>query len=92
MTILEEAKFEGKVEGRVEGKAETLDMLLAQRFGALFEAHRAQVRAATLEQLDGWLRDVLEADSVEAVLENGANGAHESDGSNGHNDTGGSAR
>ena len=89
MTILEEAKFEGRVEGRVEGKADTLQRLLAHRFGALPEPARMQIERASLAQLDTWFDAALEAESIEDALENGADG---SDGSNGQNGTGGSVR
>ena len=89
MTILEEAKVEGRVEGEGKGKAETLQRLLAHRFGALPEPARMQIERASLAQLDTWFDAALEAESIEDALENGADG---SDGSNGQNGTGGSVR
>ena len=58
-------------EFRAEGKADALQRLMERRFGALAPQARAQIEAATLEQLDGWLDEVLDADSVDAVLTNG---------------------
>ena len=86
MTILEEAG--------AKTLRSALQRLLARRFGDVPEQARAQIEAATLEQLDGWLDEVLEADSVDAVLENGANGSGKPgklNGSNGQNGTGGAA-
>ena len=66
MTILEEAK--------AEGKAETLQRQLVRRFGTVSAQAQAQINTATLEQLDGWLDEVLDADSVEAAPANGSAG------------------
>ena len=70
-------------EGRVEGRVETLQRQLEHRFGTLSVQERAQIEAATIKQLDAWLDEVLDADSVDAVLKNGAKGANGSGGSNG---------
>ena len=81
--------------GKAEGKAETLQRLLEHRFGALPEPARMQIERASLDQLDAWFDAALEADSVEAALENGANGSGKSNGSNGadgQNGAGGAAR
>ena len=87
-TIAVEYTAKGRVEGKVEGKAETLQRLLEHRFGALPDPARMQIERASLDQLDAWFDAALEADSVEAALENGAD---ESDGSNGSNGVDGSA-
>ena len=63
-----------KDELRAEGTAKALLRLMEHRFGALPPQARAQVDAATLEQLDAWFDEALDADSVEAVLTNGRAG------------------
>ena len=70
-SLVAEGEAKGEAEGEAEGKAEILERQLSRRFGTLTEAHRAQVRAATLEQLDAWADEVLDAGSVEDVLQNG---------------------
>ena len=78
-TIAEEYTAKGRVEGRTEdraeGRAEALRRMLERRFGALPKHARAQIDAAPLAQLDAWLDAVLDADSVDAVLTNGARSA-----------------
>ena len=66
-----EGEAKGEAKGKAKGKAELIERQLSRRFGTLTEAHRAQVRAATLEQLDAWADEVLDAESVEDVLQNG---------------------
>ncbi|WP_286209124.1 DUF4351 domain-containing protein [Azospirillum sp. A1-3] len=54
---------------KAEGKAETLLRLLERRFPPVPETRRAQVQAATVEQLDAWLDAVLDAPDLDAVFE-----------------------
>jgi predicted transposase YdaD len=63
-----EGRQEGRVEGRQEGRAELVLKLLALRFGALPERAVEQVRAASLEELDGFAERVLTANALEDVL------------------------
>ena len=63
-----EGEARGLAKGETEGKAEFLEKVMSRRFGPLPEARRAQLRAATLEQLEAWADEVLDADSVEAVF------------------------
>ena len=58
----------GETKGVAKGKADTLLFQLEQRFGSLPLAAKARVRDATPEQLDGWLRLVLNAPSLEAMF------------------------
>lgn len=63
-----EGKTEGKAEGEVKGKADGLKLLLTRRFGALprWVVHR--VDAAAMDELDGWLLGILDAQSLEGLL------------------------
>ena len=70
-SVFDSLVAEGEAKGKAEGKAEVIERLLSHRFGTLSEAHRAQVRAATMKQLDAWEDEVLDAGSVEEVLQNG---------------------
>ncbi len=64
----EEAGREGREEGRKEGRAELLLELLGLRFGSPSAIVRAQVEAATIEQLDAWARRLLTAASIDEAL------------------------
>jgi hypothetical protein len=57
-----------RAEGRAEGRAELVLKLLTLRFGPLTEATVACVRAASIEQLDGYAEGVLTAQSLEQVF------------------------
>lgn len=63
-----EGKTEGKTEGKAEGKADGLKLLLKRRFGALPRWAVQRVDAAAMEQLDGWLLGILDAQSLEGLL------------------------
>jgi len=53
---------------KTEGKAEVLLKLLTLRFGGLSDATRAQVEAASAEQLDSWIERVLTAETLDQVF------------------------
>ena len=70
----------GLVEGRARAKAKEqrevtqriLRRLLVRRFGPLSEAQETQIAEASLEQLRGWCDQILDAESLEALLGSGA--------------------
>ena len=64
-------RIEGKVEGRREEAQRFLQRLLVRRFGPLSEAQEAQLAAASLEQLEGWSDQILDAESLEELLGKG---------------------
>ena len=68
VSLLSEAKREGRIEGRVEAKRETALDLIESRFGALPEWPIQQVNEADLVQIEAWIKGVLTADSLEALL------------------------
>ena len=58
---------QGRQEGRQEGCGLSLKRLLARRFGPLSADILARIDHATPEQLDRWLDNVLDANSLEEV-------------------------
>jgi len=65
-------KREGIIEGREiglrEAKAQTLVLLLSQRFGSVSDVVAEHVRKAQEAQLDAWLRRVIGAARIEDVF------------------------
>ena len=61
-------KAEGKVEGKAEGKANTLKRQIKRRFGLLPAWAEQRIDVAPVEQLDAWLDDILDTDSVDSLL------------------------
>jgi hypothetical protein len=54
--------------GRREGEAEILIRLLEKRFGKLPESVRPRVRQASQSQLEAWADRILEAQSIDALI------------------------
>ena len=63
-----EGKVEGKTEGKVEAKVGTLCRQLTRRFGPLPPWAAQRITAASEEQLDTWLDDIFEANSVQDLI------------------------
>ena len=59
---------EGEAKGEAKGKAESLARLLQRRFGNLPSAVRSRIAAASLDELDGWTDQALDAPSLEAMF------------------------
>jgi len=59
----------GKAEGETLGEANSLKRLLRRRFGRLPNWAGARIDAASSEQLDTWLDQLLDADSLEALID-----------------------
>ena len=51
----------GRIEGELTGQANTLTLLLAERFGAVSPAVRNRIRAADKQKLDTWALRILRA-------------------------------
>lgn len=64
----EKWKQEGKVVGRIEGEGAVLKRLLARRFGPLSPEVLARIDAATLDQLEHWADNILDARSLDEVF------------------------
>ncbi len=69
MTIAEQLKAQGLEQGLEQGRRQSLQKLLALKFGPLSEVATARIRDADAETLDRWLERILSADSAEDVLE-----------------------
>ena len=62
---------EGRTEGETMGKAKSLKRLLTRRFGSLPDWAFQRIEGASLEQLDLWFDDVLDAESLSNLLNSG---------------------
>ena len=67
-SIFAEGKTEGKTEGKIEGKIGTLCRQLTRRFGPLPSWAAQRITAASEAQLDTWLNDIFEANSVQDLI------------------------
>ena len=63
-----EGEAKGKAEGKAEGKADGLKRLLKRRFGVLPRWAVLRLDKAAIDQLDGWLEGIFEAQSLEDLL------------------------
>ena len=50
------------------GEAKSLTRLLQRRFGPLPETVQSRIAEASLDELDGWVDQVLDAPSLEAMF------------------------
>jgi hypothetical protein len=64
--------LEGKLEGKLEGEVTVLCRLMTRRFGPIGEATQARLDNATLEQLEQWTDNILDAATLDDVF-NSAN-------------------
>jgi hypothetical protein len=65
----EEGREQGREEGRLEGEAALLLRLLERRFGLLPDWAVDRVRASNIAMLDEWGMRLLDAESLDEVLE-----------------------
>ena len=61
----------GRAVGLAEGEAKSLARLLQRRFGPLPAAVRSRIAAASVDELDDWTDQVLDAPSLEAIFDGG---------------------
>jgi len=66
---LEKGREEGREEGRRQEAISMLTRFLVKRFGPLDEATTQRVNQASVEQIEAWSDRVLDANSLEEVLE-----------------------
>ena len=66
--ILAEGESRGQIKGEIKGRATYLVRLLRKRFGAVPKWAQQRIGQASLEELDAWFEQVLDAPSVEAAL------------------------
>ena len=62
---------QGIQEGRVEGERRVLERLLQRRFGALSAEDTERLTGASLEDLETWAENVLDAKTLDDVFESG---------------------
>jgi predicted transposase YdaD len=65
---LKQGLIEGKLEGKLEGEVTVLCRLMTRRFGPISEATQARLDNATLEQLEQWTDNILEAATLDDVF------------------------
>ncbi|MEI6415205.1 MAG: Rpn family recombination-promoting nuclease/putative transposase [Pseudomonadota bacterium] len=63
-----EGEARGRVAGKAEGKIDDLKRLLTRRFGALPDWAAQRIEGSSIEQLNAWLDDIFDADSVSGLL------------------------
>jgi hypothetical protein len=63
-----DGEAKGKAEGEAKGKADGLKRQLKRRFGALPRWAVLRLDGAAMDQLDGWLEGIFEAQSLEDLL------------------------
>lgn len=56
-------------QGMQQGRADLLLELLQERFGLVPESVREVVNSARLDEINGWAKRVIRADSLQAVFQ-----------------------
>jgi hypothetical protein len=69
MTTADMLRAEGEARGRVEEAARILMRQLTRRFGPVPDAVRVRIDTASLGQLDIWCERVLDAATLDDVLD-----------------------
>jgi predicted transposase/invertase (TIGR01784 family) len=65
---MQQGMLEGKLEGKLEGQAQLLRRFLIRRFGLLPAGVETQIGAASLEQIESWFDQSMDAPSLGAVF------------------------
>ena len=68
----DEGRVEGRNEGRVEGERAVLERLLLRRFGLLSPGDAERLRRASIDDLETWADNVLDAKTLNEVFRRGA--------------------
>ena len=72
MTFLDEIELRGERKGRREGRERVLLELLAARFGKVPASAKTRIHEADEATLAAWTVEVLTAETLERVFEQGA--------------------
>jgi predicted transposase YdaD len=64
-----EGEAKGRAEGRAEGAATVLVRQLTRRFGPIPDTVRERINTATLGQLEAWSDRVLDAPTLDDVID-----------------------
>ena len=67
---IQQGKLEGMQQGRLEGETQLVERLLARRFGPPSADTQARLKTATLEQLEQWAENLLDAATLGEVFRN----------------------
>ena len=67
----DEGMQQGIQEGRVEGERRVLERLLQRRFGTLSAEDTERLTDASMEDLETWAENVLDAQTLDDVFESG---------------------
>lgn len=67
---MQQGMQQGKIAGRLEGESSLFERLLARRFGPPSADIQDRLKAATLEQLEQWAENLLDAATLEEVFKN----------------------
>ncbi len=65
-----EGRLEGKLEGKLEGETSLIERQITHRFGPPSPDTQARLKAATLEQIEQWAENILDAATLEDVFKN----------------------
>jgi len=68
----QEGMLEGKLEGKLEEAVNTLNRLLAKRFGNVPNEMKVQLESANLEQVEAWFDRAIDAARLEDVFRGGS--------------------
>jgi len=61
---------QGKIEGKLEGETSLIERQLTRRFGPPSPDTQARLKAASLEQIEQWAENILDATTLEDVFKN----------------------
>lgn len=65
---IQQGRAEGKIEGKLEGEAVLLERLITRKFGPLSDDTQARLKTATLDQIEQWAENILDAETLEDVF------------------------
>jgi hypothetical protein len=65
---LKQGLIEGELKGELKGEVTVLSRQMTRRFGPISEATQARLDNATLEQLEQWTDNILEASTLDDVF------------------------
>ena len=68
---IQQGMQQGIQEGRVEGERRVLERLLQRRFGTLSAEETERLTDASMEDLETWAENVLDAQTLDEVFESG---------------------
>ncbi|MDP1572753.1 MAG: DUF4351 domain-containing protein [Pseudomonadota bacterium] len=67
---MQQGMQQGKLEGKLEGETSLIERQITRRFGPPSPDTQARLKAATLEQIEQWAENILDATTLEDVFKN----------------------